>query len=81
MRKAAHLLGGMDSSNPHHLRGERLHHHDDVVCRVVFAFCVVSSGRPHSSYVDKYERSTLNRNTPIRVRAGTKNYRPVGFLQ
>jgi hypothetical protein len=28
--------------------------HGDVVCHVVCAFCAVSSGRRHSSYVDKY---------------------------
>jgi len=29
MRKAAHPSGGVDSSNPHRWRGERLHHHGD----------------------------------------------------
>jgi hypothetical protein len=32
MRKAAHPLGGVGSSNPRHWRGERLHHHGDGVC-------------------------------------------------
>jgi hypothetical protein len=33
MRKAAHPLGGMESSNPHRWRGKRLHHHGgDVRC-------------------------------------------------
>ena len=59
MRKAAHPLGSMDSSNPRRWRGERLHHHGDVVCRVVCAFCAVSSGRCHSLYVDKYKRITI----------------------
>jgi len=31
MRKAAHPLGGTDSSNPRRWRGERLHHHGDGV--------------------------------------------------
>jgi hypothetical protein len=59
MWKAAHPLGGMDSSNSRRWRGERLQHHGDVVCHVVCAFYAVSSGRRHSSYVDKYERITL----------------------
>jgi hypothetical protein len=32
MRKAAHPLGGLGSSNPRRWRGERLHHHGDGVC-------------------------------------------------
>jgi len=32
MPKATNPLGGMDSSNPRHWRGERLHHHGDIVC-------------------------------------------------
>ncbi len=32
MRKAARPLGGMESSNPHRWRGERLHHHGGGVC-------------------------------------------------
>jgi hypothetical protein len=33
MRKAAHPLGGMESSNPLRWRGKRLHHHGgDVHC-------------------------------------------------
>jgi hypothetical protein len=55
MRKAARPSSGMDSSNTRRWRGERLHHHGDGVC-VVCAFCAVSSGCRHSSYVDKYER-------------------------
>jgi hypothetical protein len=42
MRMAAHSSGGMESSNPHRWRGERLQHHGDVVCHVVCAFCAVS---------------------------------------
>jgi hypothetical protein len=38
MRKAAHLSGGMGSSNPRRWRGDRLHHHGDGVCHVVCAF-------------------------------------------
>jgi hypothetical protein len=34
MRKAARPLGGMESSNPRHWRGERLHHHGGGVCRL-----------------------------------------------
>jgi hypothetical protein len=54
MRKATHPLGGVGSSNPRRWRGKRPHHHGDVVCHVVCAFCLVSSGPRHSSYVDKY---------------------------
>jgi hypothetical protein len=32
MRKDAHPLGGVGSSNPRRWRGERLHHHGDGVC-------------------------------------------------
>jgi hypothetical protein len=32
MCKAARPSGGMDSSNPHRWRGERLHHHGGGVC-------------------------------------------------
>ena len=32
MRKAAHPLGGVDSLNPHRLRGKQLHHHGYGVC-------------------------------------------------
>jgi hypothetical protein len=35
MSKAAHPSGGVDSSNPRRWRGERLHHHGDVV----FVYC------------------------------------------
>ncbi len=59
MRKDAHPSSGMDSSNPHRWRGKRLHHHGDVVCHVVCAFCAVLSGSCHLSYVDKYGRITL----------------------
>jgi hypothetical protein len=59
MRKDARPSSGMDSSNPRRWRGERFHHHGDVVCHVVCAFCAVLSGRRHLSYVDKYERITL----------------------
>jgi len=59
MWKAARPFSGIDSSNPRRWRGEKLHHHGDVVCHVVCAFCAVSSGRRHSSYVDEYERITL----------------------
>jgi hypothetical protein len=38
MRKAAHPSGGMDSSNPHRWRGERLHHHGDGVCLLFVLF-------------------------------------------
>jgi len=55
MRKAAHYLGGMDSSNPRRWRGKQLHHHSDGVCLLLVLF-VFSSGRLHSSFVDKYER-------------------------
>ena len=55
MRKTAHPSGGMDSSNPRRWRGERLHHHGDGVCLLFVLVCAVSSGRRHSSYVDKYE--------------------------
>ena len=65
MRKAARPSSGMDSSNPHCWRGEWLHHYDDVVCRVVSAFCAnfcafcgVLFGRHLLSYVDKYDRIT-----------------------
>jgi hypothetical protein len=34
MRKAAHPLGGMESSNPRCWRGKRLHHHGGDVCCV-----------------------------------------------
>jgi hypothetical protein len=37
MRKAARPSSGMDSSNPHRWRGERLHY-GDVVCHVVVLF-------------------------------------------
>jgi len=57
IRKAARPYSGMDSSNPRHWRGERLHHHGDGVCHVVCAFCAVSSGLHHSWYVDKYKRT------------------------
>ena len=46
----------MGLSNPRLWRGERLHHHGDVVCHVVCAFCAVLSGLRHSSYVDKYHK-------------------------
>jgi hypothetical protein len=37
MCKAAHPLGGMESSNPRRWRGKRLHHHGgDVRCVFVF---------------------------------------------
>jgi hypothetical protein len=45
MWKAAHPLGGMNSSNSRRWRGERLQHHGEVVGHVVCAFCAVSSGR------------------------------------
>jgi hypothetical protein len=32
MRKAAHPLGGVGSSNPRRWRGERFHHHGGGVC-------------------------------------------------
>jgi hypothetical protein len=57
MRKAAYPSGGVGSSNPRRWWGERLHHHGDGVCLLFCAFCAVSSGRRHSSYVDKYERN------------------------
>ena len=60
MSKAACPSSSMDSSHPHHWRGEWLHY-GDVVCHVVCAFCAISSGRHFSSYVDKYERITLGR--------------------
>ncbi len=39
MHKAARPSGGVGSSNPHHWRGKRLHHHGDVCC-VVLWLCV-----------------------------------------
>jgi hypothetical protein len=54
MCKAAHPSDGMGSSNPCRWRGKRLHHGGGVC--LVFAFCAVSSGRRHSSYLDEYER-------------------------
>jgi hypothetical protein len=41
MRKAVHPSSGMDSSNPHRWRGERLHHHGGGVC-LLFVFFVPS---------------------------------------
>jgi hypothetical protein len=38
MRKAARPSSGMDSSNPHRWRGERLHYGDVLVCHVVVLF-------------------------------------------
>jgi hypothetical protein len=38
MRKAAHPLGGVGSSNPRRWRGERLHHHGDGVCLLFVLF-------------------------------------------
>ena len=35
MRKAAHPLGGVGSSNPRRWRGKRLHNHGDGVCLFV----------------------------------------------
>jgi hypothetical protein len=32
MSTAAHHSDGVDSSNPHHWRGKRLHHHGVGVC-------------------------------------------------
>ena len=40
MHKAAHLSGGMCSSNPRRWRGERLQHHGDGVCLVICAWLV-----------------------------------------
>ncbi len=40
MRKAAHPSSGMDSSNPHHWRGEQLHY-GDVVCHDVVVLVVL----------------------------------------
>ena len=58
MPKATNPLGGVDSSNPRHWRGWRLHHHSVGVC-CVYVLCVaVSSGR-HLSCVDKYHTKTL----------------------
>jgi hypothetical protein len=59
IRKAALLLGGMDLSNPRCWRSWRLHHHGGDVCCVFVLCVVVSSGRPHSSYVDKDHMITL----------------------
>ena len=56
MRNASRLSGGVESSNPCHWRGKRLHHHGGDVCCV---FVLVSSGCCHSSYVDKYQNITL----------------------
>jgi hypothetical protein len=41
MRKAAHPLGGIDSSNPRRREGWQLHRHSGGVC-CVFVLCVVS---------------------------------------
>jgi hypothetical protein len=42
MRKAARPLGGMDSLNPHHWKGKRLHHHGgDDNCVVFWLFVAV----------------------------------------
>jgi hypothetical protein len=41
MRKAAHPLGGVGSSNPHLWRGEQLYRHGDGVYKVDCAFCAV----------------------------------------
>ena len=38
MRKAAHPLGGMGSSNPRRWRGERLQHHGDVIVMLFVLF-------------------------------------------
>jgi hypothetical protein len=38
MRKATRPSSGMDSSNPRHWRGERLHHHGDGVCLLFVLF-------------------------------------------
>ena len=42
MHKAARPSGGVGSSNPHHWRGKRLHHHGGDVC-CVFELCVAVS--------------------------------------
>ena len=57
MPKATNPLGGMDSSNPRHWRGWRLHHHSVGVC-CVYVLCVAVSSGHHLSWVDKYHKIT-----------------------
>ena len=68
MRKAAHPSGGMGSSNPRRWRGERLHHHGDVVCHVVCAFCAVSDSllvsRTRRTYILEVSQSSPPRLPP-----------------
>ncbi len=58
MRKAAHHLGGMDSSNSRCWRGKRLHHHGSDGCHV-FVLCDAVSFGCHHLYVEKYQNITL----------------------
>jgi hypothetical protein len=62
MRKAIHPSGGVGSSNPHRWRGERLCHHGDGVCKVVYTFCAVLQLVTHQSgllYVKNGTKITL----------------------
>jgi hypothetical protein len=56
MHKSARSSGSVNSSNPHHLRGWRLHHHGGGVCCAFVLCVVVLSGH---RYVDKYRMITL----------------------
>ena len=59
MRKAAHPLGGVDSSNTGHQRGWRLHHHGGDDCYVFMLYDMVLLSGHHSLYVKKYRNITL----------------------
>ncbi len=59
MRKAACPSGGMESSNPRHWRGERLHHHGGGVCWLFVLFCGWTRDVTSSLHVKNDTKITL----------------------